>query len=158
MPYQFLSDEWIEAARKVREGAAAPAAAPQPVKMNLTITEVPFGEGSIDAHMDTTSGELELDLGHVDAPDVTATLDYETAKAMMVDANPQAGMQAFMSGKVRVQGDMTKLMMAQSGGGGAALRRGRCARADRRWPAPAGRCRRRNRRPAPGTAARAGRR
>ena len=27
-------------------------------------------------------------------------------------------MQAFMSGKVRVQGDMTKMMMAQAGGGG----------------------------------------
>jgi putative sterol carrier protein len=26
-------------------------------------------------------------------------------------------MQAFMSGKVKVQGDMTKLMMAQQGGG-----------------------------------------
>ena len=29
-------------------------------------------------------------------------------------------MQAFMAGKVRVQGDMTKLMMAQAGGGGGA--------------------------------------
>jgi hypothetical protein len=27
-------------------------------------------------------------------------------------------MQAFMAGKVRVQGDMTKLMTAQAGGGG----------------------------------------
>jgi len=27
-------------------------------------------------------------------------------------------MQAFMSGKVRIQGDMTKLMMAQAGGQG----------------------------------------
>ena len=30
-------------------------------------------------------------------------------------------MQAFMAGKVRVQGDMTKLMMAQGGGGNPAL-------------------------------------
>jgi putative sterol carrier protein len=115
VPYQFLSDEWIEAARKLREGADAPAAAPQPVKMNLTITEVPFGDGSVDAHMDTTSGELELDLGHLDGSDVTATLDYETAKAMMVDANPQAAMQAFMAGKIKLQGDMTKAMAMQSG-------------------------------------------
>ena len=115
MPYQFLSDEWIEAARKLREDATAPATAPQPVKMNLTINEVPFGDGSIDAHMDTTSGELELDLGHLEAADVTATLDYETAKAMMVDANPQAAMQAFMAGKIKLQGDMTKAMAMQSG-------------------------------------------
>ena len=31
-------------------------------------------------------------------------------------------MQAFMAGKVRIQGDMTKLMMAQAGGGRATPR------------------------------------
>ena len=115
MSYQFLSEEWIEAARKLRADAPAPATKPQPVKMNLTITEVPFGDGSVDAHMDTTSGELELDTGHLDGADVPATLDYETAKAMMVDANPQAAMQAFMAGKIKLQGDMTKAMAMQSG-------------------------------------------
>jgi putative sterol carrier protein len=115
VPYKFLSEEWVEAARKIREEAAAPTMAPQPVKMNLTITEVPFGDGSVDAHMDTTSGELRLDMGHVDAADVTATMDYDTAKAMMVDANPQAAMQAFMAGKIKLQGDMTKAMALQSG-------------------------------------------
>jgi putative sterol carrier protein len=113
--YTFLSDEWVEAARKVREAAGAPATAPAPVKMNLVITGVPFGEGSVDAHMDTTSGDTQLDLGHLDAPDVTATLDYDTAKAMMVDANPQAAMQAFMAGRIKLQGDMTKAMAMQSG-------------------------------------------
>ena len=115
MSYQFLSEEWIAAARKLRAEAQAPATKPQPVKMNLTITEVPFGDGSMDAHMDTTSGELELDTGHIDGADVTATLDYETAKAMMVDSNPQAAMQAFMAGKIKLQGDMTKAMALQSG-------------------------------------------
>ena len=46
-------------------------------------------------------------------PDLTVTLDYGTAKAILVDGNPQAGMQAFMAGKVKVQGDMTKLMAMQ---------------------------------------------
>ena len=35
-----------------------------------------------------------------------------------MSGNQQAGMQAFMAGKVKVQGDMTKLMMSQQGGGG----------------------------------------
>jgi hypothetical protein len=113
--YQFLSDEWVEAARRIRAEAATPTTAPQPVKMNLTIIDVPFGDGSVDAHMDTTSGELQLDLGHLDGSDVSATLDYETAKAMIVDSNPQAAMQAFMAGKIRLQGDMTKAMALQSG-------------------------------------------
>jgi putative sterol carrier protein len=30
-----------------------------------------------------------------------------------VDQDPQAGMQAFMSGKIKVQGDMMKLMQMQ---------------------------------------------
>jgi putative sterol carrier protein len=115
VPYQFLSDEWIEAARKIREEAGGGGPAPQPVKMNLVITEVPFGEGTVNAHMDSTSGEVKLDEGHLDAPDVTVTLDYETAKSMMVDADPQAGMQAFMAGKIKLQGDMTKALALQSG-------------------------------------------
>ena len=115
MPYMFLSDEWVEEARKIRAELDSPATAPQPVKMNLVITEVPFGEGTVDAHMDTTSGELVLETGHLKGPDVTATLDYDTAKAMMVDANPQAAMQAFMAGKIKLQGDMTKAMAMQSG-------------------------------------------
>jgi hypothetical protein len=115
VPYKFLSDEWVDAARKIREEADSPTTAPQPVKMNLVITEVPFGDGTVEAHMDTTSGAVELELGHLDAADVTATLDYGTAKAMMVDANPQAGMQAFMAGKIKLQGDMTKALALQSG-------------------------------------------
>jgi putative sterol carrier protein len=116
VPYKFLSDEWIEAARKLREEGTEPATTPHQVKMNLIITDVPFGDGTVNAHMDTTSGTVQLDVGHVDAPDVTATLDYDTARAMMVDNNPQAGMQAFMAGKIKLQGDMTKAMALQTGG------------------------------------------
>jgi hypothetical protein len=114
--HPFLSDEWTEEARKIREqykGKTAPV--PHVVKMNQIITDVPFGEATIEAHMDSSSGEMEFDRGHVENPDVTVTLDYETAKAIFVEGNPQAGMQAFMAGKVKVQGDMTKLMVLQQG-------------------------------------------
>ena len=114
--YPFLSDEWMDAAKAIREeykGKGAPVA--HVVKMNQIITEVPFGDGTIDAHMDTSSGEMEMDTGHIEGADVTVTLDYGTAKAIFVEGNPQAGMQAFMSGKIKVQGDMTKLMAMQSG-------------------------------------------
>ena len=47
-------------------------------------------------------------------PDLTVTVDYDTAKAILVEGNPQAGMQAFMQGKVRVEGDMAKLMALQA--------------------------------------------
>ena len=114
--YPFLSDEWLAAAKQIREEHAGATAAPaHVVRMNQVITEVPFGEGTIDAHMDTSGGEMEMDMGHLENPDLTVTLDYVTAKAILVDGNPQAGMQAFMAGKIKVQGDMTKLMAMQQG-------------------------------------------
>jgi putative sterol carrier protein len=114
--YKFLSDEWLEAAKKIREEYKGKSAAPaHAVRMNQIITDVPFGEGTIEAHMDTSSGELEMDTGHIENPDLTVTLYYATAQAILVDGNPQAGMQAFMAGKIKVQGDMTKLMAMQQG-------------------------------------------
>jgi hypothetical protein len=113
--YPFLSDEWMQAARTIREdyrGKVPPA--PQTVRMNLRISDVPFGEGSLEAFMDSSSGEMEMDLGCLDGPDLTVGVDYATAKAIFVDQNPSAGMQAFMAGKVKVEGDMTKLMAMQA--------------------------------------------
>jgi len=115
VPYQFLSDEWVVEAKKIREATDDAGTITTPVKMNLNITDVPFGEGSVEAHMDSTEGAVKLDLGHLDEADVTVTLDYDTAKSMMVDADPQAGMQAFMAGKIKLQGDMTKALALQSG-------------------------------------------
>ena len=116
MPSKFLSDEWMTEAKKVREefaGKGTPVA--HAVRMNQIITDVPFGEGTVNAYMDTSGGELDMEIGHLENPDLTVTIDYETAKAIFVDGNPQAGMQAFMAGKIKVQGDMTKLMAMQSG-------------------------------------------
>ena len=114
--YAFLSDEWLEAAKNIREEYAGQTTPPaHAVRMNQIITEVPFGDGTIEAHMDTSSGEMTMDMGHLENPDLTVTLDYATAKAILVDGNPQAGMQAFMAGKIKVQGDMTKMMAMQSG-------------------------------------------
>jgi putative sterol carrier protein len=114
--FPFLSDEWIAEARKIRAEMADPApeaaAAPASVRMNQVITEVPFGDGRLDAHLDTSSGTLEMETGHLEQPDVTVTLDYATAKAIFVDGTLEAGMRAFMDGKVRVQGDMAKLISA----------------------------------------------
>ena len=113
--YPFLSDEWMEAAKAIREEYKGKGTStPHVVKMNLVITEVPFQDGDIDAHMDTSGGEMQMDMGHLENPDLTVTLDYATAKAIFVEGNPQAGMQAFMAGKIKVVGDMTKMMAMQS--------------------------------------------
>ncbi len=114
--YPFLSEEWIAEARRIRaemaDSAGPQAGAAAAVRMNQVITDVPFGSGRLDAHLDTSSGTLEMETGHLEDPDVTVTLDYETAKAIFVDGTLDAGMRAFMEGKVRVQGDMAKLISA----------------------------------------------
>lgn len=115
--YPFLSDEWIAAAREIREEhGTIGTPLPNDIRMNQVITDVPPDERTVDAHIDTTSGNLEMELGHLENPDVTITLDYETAKSFFVEGATEAGMQAFtqafMGGKVRVQGDLAKLLAA----------------------------------------------
>ena len=115
--YQFLTPEWVAAAKAIREEFEGESPAPaHSVRMNQIITEVPFGDTDVKAFMDTSDGALNLDLGELENPDLTVTVDYETAKAIIVDGNPQAGMQAFMAGKIKVQGDMNKMMALQAGG------------------------------------------
>jgi len=114
---KFLSEEWLDRAKAIRaEYEGKGGAPPHKMRMNLVITDVPtdVSDAPIDAHMDTTTGDVDMDLGHLETPDLTVTLEYETAKAILVEGNPQAGMQAFMAGKIKVQGDMTKLMAMQS--------------------------------------------
>ena len=55
-------------------------------------------------------------IGHAPDADVTLTTDYATAKQVFVSGDPNAGMQALMQDKVRVQGDMAKLMASQQDG------------------------------------------
>lgn len=115
--FAFLSDEWIEAAKALREELPAEAAAtPHSMKMNLNVTEIPGRDETLEAHLDTSGGGMEMELGHLDDADISLQIDWATAKAILIEGNPQAGMQAFMSGKIKVLGgDITKLMAMQAG-------------------------------------------
>ncbi len=113
--HDFLSPPWVEAAQQIRDehpGDGTPIQAS--VRMNLVVEEVPFGQGRLDAHLDTSTGTLEIGVGHLEEADVKVNLDYATAKAILVEGDTQAGMAAFMAGKVRIEGDMTKLLAFQS--------------------------------------------
>lgn len=114
MSHQFLSDEWIAAAREIRErhGHRVPEMSVT-VRMNVVATGVPFGEGTVRAHIDTSAGGLAMDLGALDSPDVTVTTDWETARKLFVDQDPASTMQAFMSGRVKVEGDITRIIALQ---------------------------------------------
>jgi hypothetical protein len=115
MPHPFLSDEWMAEAKAIRERHAGETEKVKgSFKINQVVTGVPFGEGTVESYLDTSSGDVVMELGRLDEPDVTVTTDYATAKAIFVDQDQAAGMQAFMTGKVTVQGDMMKLMALQA--------------------------------------------
>ncbi len=114
--HAFLSDGWIIAVEAiVAEHGGAHGGGANTV-VNLVVTDTPFGEDK-QFHMGTVDGAAIMGGGHREVADVTLTADYVTTKEVFVAGNPQAGMQAFMSGKIKVQGDMSKLMAQQAGGG-----------------------------------------
>ena len=115
--HAFLSDEWFAVVDQLVEVHGADAPTQTPIIVNVSVTATPFGDER-HLHMGTRDGQVHWGIGHADDADLTLTTDYETAREVFVTGNPQAGMQAFMAGKVRVQGDMAKLMAAQASGVG----------------------------------------
>jgi hypothetical protein len=117
--HPFLSDGWFTEVRRLHDalGGAAPEGAD--IRMNLMITATPFEGDDLPMHMAAADGKADWGKGHLDDADVTLTLGYDTARAIFVDGNPQVAIEAFMAGKIIVQGDITKLMVMQSTGSGA---------------------------------------
>ena len=67
--------------------------------MNLVVTQVPFSDEDILAHLDTSGGELELDTGHLEAQDLKVTVDYDTAKAILDRGRPPGRHAGLHAGK-----------------------------------------------------------
>jgi len=115
MPNPFLSAEWMADVQAIRERYAGQTPEiTQVLKINQIVTGVPFGEGTVETFLDTSSGSMNMNFGQLEDADVTVTTDYDTARILFVDQDPAAGMQAFLAGKVMVQGDMMKLMAMQT--------------------------------------------
>ncbi len=115
MSYPFLSTEWMDAAKAIREKYADQATkVTTSIRMNQVITDAPFGDGTVKTYMDTSSGDVVMELGELETPDLTVTTDYDTARKIFVEQDQAAGMQAFMTGKIKVQGDMMKMMAMQT--------------------------------------------
>ena len=115
MTHPFLSEEWMAAAHEIRERYADQVPPVTTViRINQVITDVPVGDGEVRSYLDTSSGQLMMELGELNEADATITTDYDTAKAMFVDQDQAIAMQAFMAGKIKVQGDMMKMMAMQT--------------------------------------------
>ena len=112
MGVQFLSDEWATAVQAAVNSSDSfrSAVANAALKLQFNISDAPGGE--ISYYLAAADGEAEVSLGQVDEPDVTVGESYETAIGISKgDLNVQT---AFMSGKLKVEGNLAKLMMHQN--------------------------------------------
>lgn len=107
---KFLSDEWFAKVKELSEDAGelnVPGAMKDLV-INLNVT---LSDGSTKA-VHLTGGQFAP--GTASNAPVTVSVPADVAKKIFIDLDSQAGMQAFMSGQMRVEGDVTKLMVLQT--------------------------------------------
>ena len=107
---KFLSEEWaneVKAALASNEAVKSAAGS-----MSARIQQVVNGpDGETKYWFKLEGGDLDLGLGDIENPDATITQDYDTAVAL--SKNELTGTAAYMSGKLRVSGDLMKLMQLQ---------------------------------------------
>jgi putative sterol carrier protein len=102
---KYLSQEWLDESRKLAEGQ--PERPGASARMQYVVTGTP--EGDVEYYWVLENGKLlESKRGHLDDAEVTLTTAYEDAVKIQkgeLDANA-----AFMQGKVKVTGNMAKVM------------------------------------------------
>lgn len=111
----FLSPEWAAALEKGLNDEGFGPLAGQEVGMILIVTTGPRASQQI--WIDLKAEKTRVGIGESPryfTPHFTLTTDYEVVKNLSENNNPQVFMQAFMAGRIKIQGDMTRLMTMQA--------------------------------------------
>ena len=108
--HQFLSDEWIEEVRALKSSATATAVDAPGMVVNATITDVPFGGGTLELHSDR-GPMLGWQAGHTVGATLSIVVDYHTARALVLDSSDGMAVldQATRTGALRIEGDSAAL-------------------------------------------------
>ena len=112
MGVKFLTDEWASTMTEKLNGSDEfkSAAGSQQVKLQQVVTEAPDG-GEAKYYFTLDNGAAQVSLGEVADPDATITQNYETAVA--INKQELNAQNAFMQGKIKISGNMMKLMQLQ---------------------------------------------
>lgn len=108
---KFLSEEWaqaVTAALGQHEGFRN-AMGSNDLGIQFATEDGP--DGPVDYYLAAGGGSATMALGELESPDVTVKMTYDTAAAVSKgELNVQT---AFMTGKLKVSGNLAKLMMHQ---------------------------------------------
>jgi putative sterol carrier protein len=107
---KFLSEEWARAVTDALNSNDAwkQAAAGKTVKIQ-NVVSAPDGEKKY--YLNLADGNSEVSVGELPDAEATLSSDYETAAAM--SRNELNATAAYMSGKLKIQGDLMRLMQLQ---------------------------------------------
>ncbi|PCJ33117.1 MAG: SCP-2 sterol transfer family protein [Moraxellaceae bacterium] len=110
MSLKFLSDEWFTKVEELVAGAGdldVPTALAE-LTLNVLVNDTEWGD--VEACME--NGNIVKGF-KAEAP-TKMILNSEMAHRLFIENDQSAGMQGFMSGQIKVEGDMSKLMTMQT--------------------------------------------
>ena len=105
----FLTDDWFANVEKLTAEAGELNLPPALANLALNIV-VTGAEGTTELALD--AGKIQK--GSSANAKTTLNMDGETLRKVFLEFDMAAAMQAFMTGKIKVQGDMSSLMALQT--------------------------------------------
>ncbi|MDH3398086.1 MAG: SCP2 sterol-binding domain-containing protein [Acidimicrobiia bacterium] len=109
MAVKFLSEDW---AAEVTTALQAHEQFIESADMSLQFVVNDAPQGEVKFYMDASGGDPVQAMGELENADVTISSSYETVSAIFSgELNTQM---AFMTGKIKVNGNLAKLMTQQS--------------------------------------------
>ncbi len=110
MAVKYLSEEWAKSVTEAlnTNDTFKQQAAGKTVKLQNVVTGT---EGETKYYFQLQDGQADVGLGELDDAEATLSADYDTSAALSrAELNATA---AYMSGKLKIQGDLMKLMQLQ---------------------------------------------
>jgi putative sterol carrier protein len=109
---KFLTEGWAQDVTKALTNHEGFKNAIGAADLGIQFTTEETPDGDVDYYLRSSGGSTNVAVGTLDDPDVTVKQSYDTAVAISKgELNTQT---AFMTGKLKVSGNLAKLMMHQS--------------------------------------------